>query len=172
MAIIHPLPRLFVPFVPVIIILASHKIVNIVDASKDVNIRRALIGIFVVLILFPNIAGIFINDYSRSSYVHEEEIEYIKSIVGENEAIVTDTTGIVAWYCERIGIGFPVTYKSMKMHLPSVNYVYFSAREQTGDFREQNIKKEYIDTPLFREDFELIKEFDSGAVLFKRSKIK
>ena len=61
LAIIHPLPRLFVPFVPVIIILASYKVVNIIDASRDVNIRRALIGIFVVLILFANIAGIFIT---------------------------------------------------------------------------------------------------------------
>ena len=170
LAIIHPLPRLFVPFVPVIIILASYKVVNIIDASRDVNIRRALIGIFVVLILFANIAGIFINDYSHSSYVHEEEIEYIKSIVGENEAMVTDVPWMVAWYCERTGIWFPVTYESMKMHLPSVNYVYFSAREQTGSFREQNIEKEYIDNPIFREDFKLIKEFNSGAVLFKKSK--
>jgi hypothetical protein len=37
---------------------------------------------------------------------------------------------------------------------------------------KENIDKGYINNPLFREDFELVKEFDSGAVLFKRSKIK
>ena len=73
--------------------------------------------------------------------------------------MVTDVPWMIAWYCERTGIWFPVTYKSMKMHLPSVNYVYFSAREQTGSFREQNIKKEYVDNPIFRDDFKLIKEF-------------
>ena len=69
--------------------------------------------------------------------------------------MVTDVPWMVAWYCERTGIWFPVTYESMKMHLPSVNYVYFSAREQTGSFREQNIKKEYVDNPIFRDDFNL-----------------
>ena len=82
--------------------------------------------------------------------------------------MVTDVPGMVAWYCERTGMWFPITYESMKMHLPSVNYVYFSAREQTGSFREQNIKKEYIDNPIFREDFKLVKElikYNSNAFL-------
>lgn len=166
LAVINALPRLFIPFVPVVIILASHKIVGIVDASRKTNIRKVLIGLFVVIIIFANIAGIFTRDYPQSFYVREGEIHYIISTVGENETIVTDKPWMTAWYCERTSIWFPVTYQSMEMHLPGVNYVYFSQVEV--GFRKENIDKEYINNPLFTEEFELVKEFDSGAVLFKR----
>lgn len=155
--------RLFLAFLPIGIILASYKIVNVIGNSKEMNIRKlAVVGIFILIIPAVEVFGaFFLTDYSPFFRVSEEETNYFNSVIPENEPIVGDLTALAAWYFGRISINPPWTYELMQSNLPEINYVYMKGWDE-------NTRKEYIDNPEFREDFELIKEFDSGALLFKK----
>ncbi|MFH1382598.1 MAG: glycosyltransferase family 39 protein [Chloroflexota bacterium] len=164
----HAIVRLFVPFVPIVIIFASYKITDITNAPQTKAVRNAVTCLFIILIIVANTAGVFLFNYSGADYVHPDEINYIQATVNTDGAVVTDVPWMVAWHCERTGIWFPLTYESMKSRLPDVQYLYFSP-DLKNNPREDNINEEYLDNPAFRQQFKLVKSFDSGALLFEKS---
>lgn len=164
-AIVHPLIRLFVPFIPVIALFSVIAFDRLLRLAPWPRVRPWLIGAAAFAVAATSVGKGWNTDYESIWSMNREEFEYLRQLPA-GSVVVTDQPWGVAWKANLVSILAPVRYADFEERLSSsVDYAFFSGVpfEPAGP---RSYREQYTDNPKFKEGFALEKRFDSGGVLF------
>jgi hypothetical protein len=168
-AIVHPLVRVFVPFIPLVVVFAVIAFEQLLRLAPWQRARPWLMGaaVFVVAATSFFQGRHMVCEAVRA--ISQDEAEYLDRLRA-NTTIATDQPWVVAWETELITIWAPVKYDDFAENLPGVDHVFFSHAlfAPFGTGGEGIYRREYLDNPRFNREFALEKRFDTGSLLFVR----
>jgi len=103
----NPGVRGLVHFLPLVIIIATAFFIYVLDRTIKSNIvKKVLIGLFVLVNVFPLLLTFVQRSPSRNSY-NKENLYQLQKMAGEDETVVSDIPWAVAWYTERPSLWLP-----------------------------------------------------------------
>ncbi len=168
-AVVHPLIRVFVPFIPIIVIFAVIAFEQLLRLAPWPWVRPWLMGAAVSVIAVMSFFQGRHMDCEAIHAINQEEAQYLCRLHADT-TIATDQPWVLAWETELTAIWAPVCYDDFAENLPGVDHVFFSHSlfAPFGAGGEGIYRREYLDNPRFKEEFALEKRFDEGSLLFVR----
>ncbi|SER27572.1 glycosyltransferase family 39 protein [Natrinema salaciae] len=176
-----PHTRLFVPFAPFVVIFASAFVYRKFEQGREYG-RPLLAVVLIIVLLAPNVVVLsslsaqqpsnVVTDDDASEYAENEDLEFIREHTDEDAVIVSDAPWVVAWYADRPSVWLPAQYEEMRNRISGVEYVYVSGYyryfDEENAFNE-DVRTEYLNNPAFEEEYEPVKRFKSGGILFRKT---
>lgn len=168
---ISTLERLFIRYIPVVILFSALGTITLIDRVDfnqlsgqkyipNVGRKQVIISIIFILIL-PNLFTLVQLD-PTPNYIIEEQNAFsdIKSETPEQAVIISNTPWSVSWHSDRVSVYVPAHRSEINNKLSEVEYIYLSPSfgNPSGT----------VKTSPIREDFTIIEQYDSGAMLLKR----